>query len=184
MIVTRLEASPLPTSVCAVQGGAAFATEDFIDRPGSLLPVGGADCWLFALLESSKHCRVNPTRLLSVPLARKKLEARKTLPAGEILIGYNAKIRRAHTKSDAEQGSSSAVLTLWDVSPTDKVAKPLVRWHNPGKDQHGFALWARILHDGSVLRRRNKQEYPDGCFHFQSDRLRKPIPNDLPRIVP
>jgi hypothetical protein len=156
---TKLAEDPLPNNVRMVQGGVVFATDDFFDRLGSVLPVGGADCWLLASLESSKPGGANPTRLLWFSLTKKKLEARQLLPPGESLLDYNAKVRRALTKSDADQGRSSAILTLWDVSPADKVAKPIVRWHNPSKDQLGFADWARILDDGSVLHRRNKQEY-------------------------
>ena len=156
---TSLAEYPLPNNVRMVQGGAVFATDDFFDRLGSVLPVGGADCWLLASLESSKPGGANPTRLLWVSLAKKKLEAHQLLAPGESLLDYNAKVRRALTKSDTDQGRSSTILTLWDVSPTDKVAKPIVRWQNPSKDQHGFADWARILDDGSVLHRRSKHEY-------------------------
>src|SRR5207244_6839654 len=111
---------PIPAYMKLKQGGCGFATEDFFDRLGAVLPVGASDQWLLAAVENGKPGSPMPTRLLWVSLARQKVERRQLLPPAEKLLDYHAASHRVLTYNEIKEGSprGRGTLTIWETTPT------------------------------------------------------------------
>ncbi len=159
-----LEPDPLPADLKLKQGGVGFPTEDFFDRLGAVLAVGGKDAWVLAGVENGTPGKALPTRLYWASLARQKIEGRQLLPPGESVLDYHDPTHRvltfAHVAADGSEGGEkeTAALTLWEASPTDKQAKPLVRWKADSGERGHHEPWARIIDADVVLQRWKKQE--------------------------
>lgn len=149
-----LAPDPLPGYLKLTQGGLGFPTDDFADRIGAVLPIGGPDAWLLAAVEDPRQER--PTRLIWVSLKRQKIEGKQLLPPGEIVLDYHAPSHRLLTYAllkGAGDPWGSPVLTLWEVLPTDKQVNPIVRWNaNPDKDRP-HTPWARLVDGDTVVHR-------------------------------
>ena len=151
---------PLPAYLKLKQGGVALPSEDFFDKIGALLPVGGPDGWLVASIENDMRASGKkgvPTRLLWVSLTKQKVESRQLLPMGETVIDYLAPARRLLTY--AERTSGQGELTLWETMPTGKEATPVIRWSVKSSKSGIDRPWARILDASLVLQRTGRQEY-------------------------
>lgn len=169
--VSSIDADSLPASITVTEGGVVFATDDFFDRLGSVLPAGGPDVNLLASVESGHPSKPLPTRLYWASIAKKKLVGRQFLPPGEQLIDYHPTLGYILTFSFKDFSESNALLTLWEAAPSDKVAKPIVRWSTtPDITARTQSFWARILNDGSVLQRIASQEYV--CWDTKSKNMR------------
>lgn len=156
-----LAADPLPTYLKMTQGGAGFPVEDFFDRLGAVLPVGGKDAWVLAAVENERPGRELPTRLLWASLARQKIEGRQLLSPDERVLDYHSPTHRLLTFSNVagEDGDTAATLTLWEVLPTDAKAKPVVRWKADSGSGGQREPWGRIIDASVVLQRFAKQDY-------------------------
>jgi hypothetical protein len=156
-----LTADPLPAYLKMKQGGVAFPLEEFFDKLGAVLPLGGPDSWILAALESSNPSKPVPTRLLWASLAKQKVEGRQLLPGGEMVLDYHPPTRRllthASIKEEGRGGWGFPALTLWEVSPSDKEVKPIVRWK--AGEEGPQDPWARIIDGNLVVQRYAKQEY-------------------------
>jgi hypothetical protein len=156
-----LAADPLPAYLKMKQGGVAFPLEEFFDKLGAVLPLGGPDSWILAALESSNPSKPVPTRLLWASIAKQKVEGRQLLPGGEMVLDYHPPTRRLLTyaaiKEEGRGGWGIPALTLWEVSPSDKEVKPIVRWK--AGDDRPHDPWARIIDGNLVVQRFEKQEY-------------------------
>src|SRR5262245_47417709 len=97
-----IEPDPIPGYLKLKQGGCGFATEDFFDRLGAVLPVGASDQWLLAAVENQKPSEAFPTRLYWVSLARQKVEKRQLLPPSEKLLDYHAASHRVLTYNEVK----------------------------------------------------------------------------------
>lgn len=150
---------PMPAYLKLKQGGVAFGTDSVHDRLGAVLPLGGPDAWILAALENASPSQGLPTRLLWVSLTKQKVAGRVLLPVGEAILDYHPPTRRLLTYGEVKGSSAwpSPALTLWEVSPTDKQAKAIVRW----KADSGESVdpWARIIDGSLVIHRFKKQEY-------------------------
>jgi hypothetical protein len=150
-----LEPDPLPKDLKLIkQGGVGFPTDDFFDRFGSVMAVGGKDVWVLASVENSTPVTPLPTRLLWASLARQKIETRQLLPPREVLLDYHVPSHRALTasrvKSDPSDTKEIEALTLWEVGPSEKKVKPVVRWKADSGDIGRREPWGRII-DGTVV---------------------------------
>ncbi len=156
-----IAADPLPAYLKLKQGGVAFQMEDFFDKLGAVLPLGGPDSWILAAVESGSPSKPLPTRLLWASLAKQKVDGRQLLPGGEMILDYHPPTRRLLTyaaiKEEGRGGWGVPALTLWEVSPADKEVKPIVRWKAGEDGPHD--PWARILDGNLVVQRHTKQEY-------------------------
>lgn len=163
-VTTRaaLAPDPLPAYLKLKQGGVGFPTDDFFDRLGAVLTVGGKDAWLLAAVENETPGKALPTRLLWASLERQKIEGRQLLPPGELVLDYHGPSHRLLTFSK-EKGEKSrddvAVLSLWEVTPTDAKVKPVVRWKADSGEGGLHEAWGRIIDADVVLQRWKKQEY-------------------------
>lgn len=156
-----LDPDPLPTYLKMTQGGAGFPVEDFFDRLGAVLPVGGKDAWVLAAVENERPGREMPTRLLWASLARQKVERRQLLPPDERVLDYHSPSHRLLTFSNmaGDGADEAATLTLWEVLPTDAKAKPVVRWKADSGTRGTREPWGRIIDSSVVLQRFAKQDY-------------------------
>jgi hypothetical protein len=156
-----LVADPLPAYLKLKQGGVAFQMEDFFDKLGAVLPLGGPDAWILAVVEGGSPSKPIPTRLLWASLAKQKVDGRQLLPAGEMVLDYHPPTRRLLTcaalKAEGAGGWGVPALTLWEVSPADKNVKPIVRWKAGEEGPHD--PWARIIDGNLVVQRFKTQEY-------------------------
>jgi hypothetical protein len=162
---TALSLDPTPAYLKLKQGGTGFATEDFFDKLGAVLPLGGPDSWVLAAIENGTPGGALPSRILWVSLAKQKVEGRQLLPPGEVILDYHPPTRRLLTFNTVEaEGAGSwgkATLSLWEASPTDKdqPAKPIVRWNADPGEHRWHDPWARIIDGNVVVQRMTKQEY-------------------------
>jgi hypothetical protein len=158
-----LVADPIPSYLRLKQGGAAFPLEDFFDRLGAILPVGGPDALLLAAIENGTPSKNLPTRLLWASLAKQKIQGRQLLPPSEVVLDYHPTTRRLLTftwiEGEGLPGRGTAALTLWEVAPTDKQCKPIVRWNADSGEGGLHEPWARIIDGNTVVQRYKKQEY-------------------------
>ncbi len=157
-----LEADPLPSYLKMQQGGVGFPVDDFFDRLGAVLPVGGKDVWVLAAIENEKPGGAIPTRLVWASLARSKAEGRQMLPPSERVLDYHSPSHRVLTFSnvaDDEGDDEVATLTLWEVLPADAKPKPVVRWKADSKEGGLHEPWGRIIDTDVVLQRFGKTEY-------------------------
>ena len=163
--ITRvaLQPDPIPDYMRLKQGGTAFPLEEFFDRLGAVLPIGGPDAWVLAAVESGHpdKSKALPTRVLWVSLAKQKVAGRHLLPLNEIVLDYHAGSRRLLTYNKETMAGDpwgKSVLTLWELTPTAREIKPIVRWNANSDDRH-TAPWARVVDADTVVQRWKKQEY-------------------------
>lgn len=160
-----LEPDPIPAYLKMKQGGVAFGLDDFRDKLGAVLPLGGPDCWILAAIENENPWEKGlPTRLLWVSLVKQKVEKRQLLPAGEAVLDYHPASRRLLTFAalkgeDDSHWGGKPVLTIWETSPTEDKVKPVVRWNADSGEGVFHEPWARIIDGNTVLQRYKKQEY-------------------------
>jgi len=152
---------PLPAALKFAQGGVGFPVEDFFDRLGAVLPIGGKDVWVLAAVENEAPGKEIPTRLLWASLARQKIEGRQILPADERVLDYHSPSHRLLTFSKvADEGSEEvATLTLWEVLPTDAKPKPVIRWNADSGEGGRHEPWGRIIDGDVVVQRFGKHDY-------------------------
>ncbi len=90
-----------------------------------------------------------------------KVKGRQLLPPGEVVLDYHARSHRlltyASVKSEGDAWGKP-VLTVWEVLPTDKQVKPIVRWNAASKSSPSD-VWARMIDGNTVLHRWQKQQY-------------------------
>ncbi len=151
-----IAADPIPQDLKLKQGGVVLPMIDFFDKLGGLVPLGGADAMLLAVVVNGTPSEPKPTRLVWTSLDKQKVLGEQRLPGGEVVMDYHAPSRRLLTWSPAKS-AGSPTLSLWEVQPTDKQPKPVIRW-NTGASW-AMNPWARLLDGNSVLHRLAKQEY-------------------------
>ena len=100
---------------------------------GAVVTIGGKESWVLAAVEGCQLQTTSPTKLLWVSLAQRKVAGRQLLPPAETVLDYYPPAHRlltyATVKAKGEPPfAETAVLTLWEVLPTDKQVKPVVRW--------------------------------------------------------
>ena len=156
-----LTPDPTPTYLRLKQGGVGFPLEDFFDRIGAVLPVGGPDGWLLAALENATPGGNLPTRLLWASLTRQKIEGRQLLPPGEVVADYHPPSHRLLTygRTDDDQGKKRLALTVWEVLPTDKEVTPVVRWIADKGRASTKNPWARLVDGTTVVQRIDRHEF-------------------------
>lgn len=155
-----LTPDPLPAYVTLKQGGTAFAKADSRESITAVMAIGGPDGWLLA---ATKNESEKPSRLLWISAEKNKGEGHQLLPPGEIVLDYHAPSHRLLTYTeykDHKTYGNATVLTLWEVLPTDKDAKAIIRWDatvdwtkKPGEP------WARLINGDVVLHRAKKHEF-------------------------
>ncbi|MEX2176383.1 MAG: SHD1 domain-containing protein [Pirellulaceae bacterium] len=179
---------PIPAYLKLKQGGAVFPLDQRDDTASAVLPLGGPEGWVLAAVESGHRFEEEtPVRLTWISLTFQKVENRQLLPAGEVVLDYHPPTRRLLTRSVeassnpfpdhklppeilekmarrginkhlAKIGLGQTILTLWEVAPRDKRAKPLVRWRG-GDAEKSRQAWARLIDGNIVLERRQEEEY-------------------------
>ena len=152
---------PLPAYLKLTQGGVGFGVDNFFDRVGAVLPIGGPDAWLLTAVVNGQPGGPLPTRLLWASLARQKIEGRQLLLPGERVLDYHAPSHRLLTYFETDQSGlaqAAAVLALWEVLPSDKQVKPVVRW-NVATDDRPRTPWARLIDGNTVLHRYKGHEF-------------------------
>lgn len=147
---STLTPDPVPPYLKVQQGGVAFPLSKHAgENLRALIPVGGSDHWLLAAVEVGWVHGEVPTRLLWVSLASKKVEQELLLPHGEMVVDYHPPSRRlltfSATKVRGTSGWPPETLTIWEVVPTDKQAKPIVRWEVTGSFPMQEPGWGRVL---------------------------------------
>ncbi len=143
------------------EGGVAFAVDDFHDRLGAVIPLGGRGSYLLAAIEGGPGSKGVPTRLLWAALEERKVAGRQQLPPGEVVLDYHAKSHRLLTYASIKSEGDfrgKPVLTVWEVLPKDKQAKPIVRW-NAAAESVPREPWARMIDANTVLHRWTNQQY-------------------------
>jgi hypothetical protein len=157
-----LEPDPLPESFKMKQGGVVFPMVDFFDRLGGVLPLGGSDAGILAVVDNTTPSAPKPTRLVWASLDKQKIIGQQTLPGGEVVFDYHRDSRRLLTCSSADAqtgGSGDLTLTIWEVVPTDKQPKAVIRWLAQPDGRASHNPWARLLDGNTVLHRWKDQEY-------------------------
>jgi SLA1 homology domain 1, SHD1 len=152
---------PLPAYLKLKQGGCGFPAEDFFDKVGTVLPVGGPDQWLLAGIENSKPFEAFTTRLYWVSLARQKVEKRQLLPPGERVLDYHPPSRRVLTYNGSFEDSflGKSTLTVWEATPKDEKVKPIARWYAESSRWNMNHPWGRMIDGNLVLQRADQQRY-------------------------
>jgi SLA1 homology domain 1, SHD1 len=139
---TSLAPDPVPNYQRLKEGGFSF-------------PVGGRGSYVLGVVENATPGGALPTRLMWAALEEKKLAGRQLLPSGEVVMDYHAASHRllTHNMVDEQQ-----VLSVWEVLPTDKEVKPVVRWNGDG-GEWVVDPWARMVDANTVVSRFKKQLY-------------------------
>ena len=154
---------PLPPYLKLQQGGAAFGKNSDEEEFGVIIPVGGPQSLVLASAESHPRRGDPATRLIWVSIAEKKPITQQKLPPDEYVLDYHPPSHRLLTysfiKGDDFGFDKKIALALWEVLPTDAVAKPIVRWEAHPEDGTGEEPWARIIDGRIVLQRWDKGEY-------------------------
>ena len=158
-----LEPDPLPENFKMHQGGVVLPMVDFFDRLGGVLPLGGSDAGLLAVVDNATPSEPKPTRLVWTSLDKQKVTGQQVLPGGEIVMDYHRESRRLLTCSIVKTeggGWGNLTLTIWEVAPTDKQPKTIVRWlAQPDSHAMQHDPWARLIDGSTVLHRWKTQEY-------------------------
>lgn len=170
---------PLPAYMKLQEGGAAFGRignhsdgEEF----GVIIPVGGPDSLVLASAERHPRRGDPSTRLIWVSIADKKIARQQKLPPDEYVLDYHPPSHRLLTysyldKDDWGRGKKIA-LAIWEVLPTDEMAKPVIRWEAHPPEGTGIDPWARIIDGRIVLQRWDKGEYVGWNVDQQSEAYR------------
>lgn len=155
---------PVPASMKMKQAGVAFPVKDSWDRLGGIIPLGGPESGLLAVVEGTSSFHPRPTQLLWASLGKQKIIGQQTLPAGEIVLDYDTASKRLLTGVvDKPEGDDwgKFTLSLWEVAYNDKQPKPIIRWQANPNDRFHIPRepWARLLDGKTVLHRWKDQEY-------------------------
>lgn len=154
-----LVADPLPSDKKLKQGGVSFPTV-LGERLAALIPVGGKEAWILA--EVTSEIGDKSERLVWASLERQKVGAQQVLPAGESVVDYDAaghRLLTVATVKGGDGGLETGVVTVWQVSPSDKQVKPIIRWKADPGGPGIRELWARFIDADNVLQRLKPQEY-------------------------
>ncbi|MFO0816443.1 MAG: SHD1 domain-containing protein [Pirellulales bacterium] len=164
---------PLPAFVKLKQAGVAFPTQEFFDRLGAVLPLGGPNGWVLASIENHNPGESIPGRLLWVSLVKGKVENQQLLPHGEVVVDYHPQSKQLLTMSEEEGNSRGLlpnILTIWRVAPADTGVTLVARWKfNPGSFR-GQDNWARIVDATTVVHRWKSGEI--AAWDFSAKQLR------------
>jgi len=156
-----VNADPVPAYQKLAEGGVAFPIEDFHDRMGAVLPLGGKGSYLLAAIESQNPSQPLPTRLLWGSTESQKVLGRQLLPAGEIVLDYHGASHRLLTftalKAEGDPWGKPT-LTVWEVLPGDKNVTAIVRW-DADSDAAPHDPWGRLADANTIVHRWKKQEY-------------------------
>ncbi|MGE0755817.1 MAG: SHD1 domain-containing protein [Pirellulaceae bacterium] len=155
-----LAADPVPGYLQLQAGGVAFPIPSVWDRLGAIIPLGGADSWLLAAVESRETSSPVATRMLWASMKKGELGGQQSLPPGEVVLDYHPPSHRLLTwatvsQEDAEQ----KVLTVWEVLPTDKQVKLVVRWNVTPPERPVREPWGRLVDGQVAVFRWTNQEY-------------------------
>jgi hypothetical protein len=159
-----LEPDPVPSYLKLKQGGVGFPKIGFFEKIGAVLPIGGKDSWLLAAVEDGTPSDAQPTQLIWASLVRQKIGGRQLLPPREIVMDYYPPGHRLLTYGAVGNPQEhwgfdkQHALTLWEVLPTDKQVKPIVRWETPLQEHARDVLWARMVNSNIVVQRLSEQE--------------------------
>lgn len=157
-----LTPDPMPTHLVFNQGGTGFAADSFFSNIGAVIPVGGADGWVLASIETdSPGSDGAPTRLVWVSLSNQKIEKNQTLPVSDIVLDYHAPSHRLLTCSRPPMGrpDTKLILSVWEVLPTDEAAQSIVRWQTYWQEPGSLTPWARFANGNVVIQRSAEHEY-------------------------
>jgi hypothetical protein len=97
--------------------------------------------------------------LVWASLAQQKIKGQQSLPPFEVVLDYFPPGHRLLTYSAGSEstfaggGKRAATLTLWEVLPTDKQVKPVVRWSVPSDEHGNDVVWARLVNKDIVIQR-------------------------------
>lgn len=154
-----LDPDMAPSYLKMKQGGVGFPTQDFFDKIGAVLPLGGSEGWILGVVANNTPGEKKPgTRLLWVSLAKQKIGQQQLLPPGEMVMDYHPGHKLLLTQQGSGRaGEDGSALTLWGASPVERDLKPIVRWRVESKWFED--PWARIINDKIVLQRTGKQNY-------------------------
>src|SRR5262249_50857345 len=144
-----------PPTLKLAEGAITFEVDPLYERMHALMPVAGERYLLAAT--SEKRNTGKPTRLLWGVLGAKKALGEQHLPSGEVVVDYDPKTHRVLSYTDAfvnpaMQKEDGAILSVWEVLPTDRVATAVVRW----KTECGYAgdeKWAGFVNGNLVVHR-------------------------------
>lgn len=156
-----IEPDPAPSYLKLQQGGVGFPNQDFFDRLGTVLALGGNDSWVLAAVENGKPSAPRPTRLVWASLAKQKIMGQQLLPAGEVVLDYHQPSKQVLTYGTMKgegRRDETAVLSLWKAAPTDEEATPIARWKLDGDKSASAEKWARIIDANTVLQRWDRNE--------------------------
>ncbi|MFO0869609.1 MAG: SHD1 domain-containing protein [Pirellulales bacterium] len=157
-----VEPDPLPAFVKLKQAGVAFPMEDFFDRLGSVLPLGGPNAWLLASTENFAPRGNKPGKLLWASLTKGKIEGQQALPPAEIVLDYHPQSKQLLTLSKSDpmtHAPTPLTLTVWKVAPSDSNVTLVVRWVSEGGGIGPRDNWGRIVDANTVLHEWKKNEY-------------------------
>jgi len=157
-----LPPDPVPAYQKLTEGGVAFPMLDFFDRLGAVLPLGGQGSYLLAAVENATPGGQLPTRVLWASLEKKKIAGQQLLPPGEVVLDYHASSHRLLTYTELENhgnATGKSSLTIWEVLPSDKQVKGIVRWNADAGQGAPWEPWARMVDANTVVHRWKKQEY-------------------------
>ena len=84
-----IQPDPVPAYQKLKEGGVAFGVDDFHDRLGAVIPLGGKGSYLLAAIEGGFGSKGVPTRLLWAALEERKVAGRQQLPPGEVVLDYH-----------------------------------------------------------------------------------------------
>jgi hypothetical protein len=164
---------PLPAFVKLKQAGVAFPTQEFFDRLGAVLPLGGPNGWVLASIENQNPSETLPGRLLWVSLVKGKVENQQMLPHGEVVVDYHPQSKQLLTMSD-ESGTTRGLipdtLTVWRVAPADTGVTLVARWKTQSGNQGASEQWARIVDATTVVHRWKRGEIV--AWDFAAKQLR------------
>lgn len=158
---SAIEADALPSFLKMKHGGCGFPMEDFFDKMGAVLPLGGPDSWVLAGIENGAPGDPKPSRLLWVSLAKQKIQQRQLLPPSEVVLDYHPQSRQLLTSYTAGL-LEPLYLTIWTTSPNETVATPVVRWMatgSAGAKDVPHDGWARFVDAETVVQRTGRQEF-------------------------
>ena len=154
---------PRPAYLKLPVGGTAFGKEYAKEQFGLILPIGGPDGLVLASTESPEDAaddQAQPTRLVWVSLADQKVVKEQRLPKKERAIDYHPPSRRLLTyHNSGGPRERRTVLSIWEVMPTDDLAKPLISWEAFPDEPDNREPWARLIDGRIVLQRFQDKEY-------------------------
>ncbi|MCC6510300.1 MAG: hypothetical protein IT423_14445 [Pirellulaceae bacterium] len=153
----NLEADPIRKGLELKQAGVGFPSQGHHERLSSLIPLGGPDNWVLASIGENER---EPTRLMWVALNKQSIKRIQMLPAGEMLMDYQAHSRQMLTyskrKISEEAKDLQPVLTIWQAEPASEEPKAIVSWNARVPDDtswHNSVPWVRFATGSLVVQR-------------------------------